>query len=199
MARPLPKLLLIINPEGTLVRTKYQEVMTLKETSSTKCMEKRPNIEEFLRFLFIRNKLFFKVGVWTSLSISETEAISRETFSSFEKSLLFKYASPNQNEPRDLQRAWHNFPEFSQANTIYIDTTDTSLIQKDNILAFPPFQQDECLKYFPDYLKFFSFNYQRKKNANLLDFMKRINFKDFFRERSMPEAKEPKGESSRFW
>lgn len=199
MARPLPKLLLIINPEGTLVKTKCQEIGTLTGEASTKFIEKRPNIEEFLRFLFIRNKLFFKIGIWTSLPIPATESLSKETFLSYERNLLFKYSSPNQSEPHDLQRAWHNYPEFSQTNTIYIDTANCSLIQKENLIAFPPFAQDECLKLFPDYLKFFSFNYQKKKNENLLDFIKKINFSDFFKERSMPYATEPKGEASRFW
>ena len=199
MLRQLPKLLLVFSLEGTLCKSSIRQTDTIFQHSSSKPVQLRSNLEDFLRFLFIRNKLFFRVGVWDSLTVDQLETLTKAVFSVHEKSILFKYSSPEQDVPIDLQRIWHNYPDFTDANTIFIDHNHTSIVQKENLILFPTFDNDKCLQLLQDYLKFFSYQYQGRKVHTFKEFIIRVPFGNYLKERGKPQGREPDGEASRFW
>jgi NLI interacting factor-like phosphatase len=198
MSRPLPKLLLIFNLEGTLCKTTETQVSSIILESSQNSLILRSSLQELLRFLFIRNKLFFKVGVWTSSSTKETEIMTKKVFSNYEPSILFKYASPEDTGPKDLQRVWYNYKNYNQNNTLFIDSVPNSILPKENLVLLPPFNEDKSLDLLQNYLRFFSYHYQNKNVKDFQTFLVRIPFSIFYAEHSKPYAQLPEGESSRF-
>lgn len=199
MSRSLPKLLLIFRLEGTLCKTKGSEVATLTKDQVSRHIDTRANLDDFLRFLFVRNRLFFKVAVWESSSKELTETLSKKVFSTLEHNILFKYSSPDQQEQIDLKRVWYNYNDFSESNTVYIDAEANTVVQTKNLITFPKFADDNCLKIFQDYLKFFSYQYQDKRFNTFQEFIGRIPFPIFFFEHSKVAGAVPKGEAERFW
>lgn len=137
--------------------------------------------------MFIKNKIFFKVGVWTDVNAEETQFLIKSTLQRFEGSLLFKYASPNDSGMKDLQRVWHNYNGYDVTNTLYIDYKD-ALVQKKNQLIIDKFSNDNALLLLKDYLKFFSYQFHYKKIHSLSDFMIKTPFQLFMREYNKPAA-----------
>ena len=199
MLRPLPKLLIVFNLEGTLCKIQNKQGSTIFSESSSVDLSLRPHLDSLLRFLFIRNKLYFKVGVWTSLSAEATEILSKKVFLGHNSNLLFKYASPEQKEPRDLKRIWYNYNDFNSFNTVYADFDENSVLPSENLLLMPTFNNDECLNILQDYIKFFSYQYQQNRANDFLGFMRKVPFREYFLEHSKVDIVVPTGEASRFW
>ena len=199
MLKPLPKLLLVFNLEGPLCHINKRQVSTISEDVSQESLIIRPQIDSLLRFLFVRNKLFFKVGIWSSSSVELTDQLCKKLFSGYERNILFKYASPNQLEARDLNRIWYNYPDFTLHNTAYIDATLDSVIQQDNLLLMPLFEKDDCLNLLKDYIQFFSYQYQFRKMNTFQEFMRSVPFSLYCQEHSKKYIEPPKGEASRFY
>mmetsp|Transcript_25907 Transcript_25907/g.25459 ORF Transcript_25907/g.25459 Transcript_25907/m.25459 type:complete len:152 (-) Transcript_25907:23-478(-) len=146
--------------------------------------------------MFIKNKIFFKVAVWTDTTSEATEKQVETVFGRFSGGLLFKYASPAEQGLKDLQRVWYNYPMFNDSTTVYIDYKE-SIIQKKNQLLLKEFDDDKTLYMLQDYFRFFSFQYHFKKIHSLTDFMIKTPFITFMNE-SNKKAPENYTENSKF-
>ena len=196
MARPLPKVLLVFDLEGVLCSSNLASVHSLKQTLSANTVQIKPNIKEFCHFLFIRNRLYFKTGVFSRSSQDKAENLSGRVFESYQKQLLFKYSSAKEV---DLNRVWLNFPEYNKTNTVYISASSEGLVQKANFLAFPAFKLDESLLLFQEYMRFFSYQYVDSRTENLELFISRVKFTEYYSEKTKPGSPKPQGEAMRFW
>ena len=195
----MTKVLLVFNLENVLCSFNTEKSTGLAQVQDPNSLKIRNEIQDFCHFLFIRNKLHIKVGVWTSVSAEKTEFLCKKVFFDYHRHLLFKYSSPNQSVPIDLARIWHNYPGFSQANTLYMDTSSTSASPNTNILEFPPFADDNCLPLFQEYLRFFSFQYLEGRVTEIDKFAGRVKFLDYYTEKSRLYRGKPTGEAFRFW
>lgn len=196
MVRPLPKVLLVFELEGVLCSSNLSLSQGLKQTVSANTVQVKPNIKEFCHFLFIRNRLFIKAGIFSKLGQDQVDNLAGRVFENYHQQLLFKYSSPGQV---DLNRVWLNFPDYNKYNTVYINTSPEGLVQKSNFLAFPGYKQDESLLLFQDYMRFFSYQYVDTRIENFESFISRVKFTEYYSEKTKTGPPKPQGEAIRFW
>lgn len=199
MSRQLPKILLIFNLENIFCKYNASKSFSIANALQPNTLHIRNQIGELCHFLFIRNKLFIKTAIWTTSTTERTDLLCKKVFSDYHKHLLFKYTSPNESAPIDLARIWHNFPEFSRKNVVYIDDKLTSATPESNVLLFPPYNDDSCLPLFQEYLRFFSYQYLDGRIDDMESFILRVKFCDFYMEKSKVYRGKPEGEARRFW
>lgn len=82
------KLLLVFELENVLFKYNRKDVITLSTIAQPEGLTYRRDLDELLKFLFIRvkyiqNKSFFNVGVWTSRSAETTEKQCKIVFGRF--------------------------------------------------------------------------------------------------------------------
>lgn len=199
MSRSMTKVLLVFNLENVLCSYNSQKSIGLGQVQDPNSLMIRNEIQDLCHFLFIRNKLHIKVGVWTSESPEKTEFLCKKIFSDYHRHLLFKYSSPNQSVPIDLARIWFNYPDYSQKNTLYLDTNPNSATPNASVLQFPKYADDNCLPLFQEYLRFFSYQYLEGRITDIDKFIGRVKFLDYYTEKSRFFKGKPTGEAFRFW
>jgi len=103
----------------------------------------RPGRNEFLDFIFVKNRPFFEVGVWSSLGKDHTSTFAKVYFERYYRNLAFITATrreeyegiKNEYDPnpiavkRDLGQLFQKFPDYDMNNTIVISTFK-NLIEK---------------------------------------------------------------------
>jgi len=200
MAKGHSKLLMIFDLERTLCLTKKPALNSLKlEFNPSDSLVLRAHLNELNHFLFVRNKLFFKVGVWTSSSAETTQKLLDPVFGRFKNNLLFLYSSPKSDSQRDLQRVWYNYPDFSPSNTLMVDSQEDSTSPKENHIPLPEIKpNDQALKILQDYLKFYSYQVYCGRARHLIDFVNKIPFSLYYLEHSKPEFSDHDWENRRF-
>jgi hypothetical protein len=195
--KPLPRILLIFQLDDVLCRRNLKTSESLKQMLNPNTIQIKPDILDFTHFLFIRNRLFIKVGVWNFSSPETTESLTKKVFSDYHRHLLFKYSSSPGEV--DLQRVWLNYPEFNKTNTAFISTSSKNLKQPENFLPFPEYKTDNSLMLFQEYLRFFSLQFGENRIGDLEKFLLRVKFVEYYAEKSKTSGNMPQGEASRFW
>lgn len=139
------------------------------------------------------------MGLWTSLPPDQTEHLAKAVFGRHYNSLLFCYTSSQSEGPKDLQRIWYNFPDFTELNTACVDSKPKSVTQAVNHIKIPEYvhESDIQLQVLMDYLKFFSYHDYYRKVTSLQHFMKRIPFVEYSHEHSKPDYSDH-GDKRRF-
>lgn len=107
----------------------------------------RPGMREFFVWLFDR----FDVGVWTSHSRQNADALAEVVFTEKQRErLVFVMCGddclwkPNYRGCKPLRRVWDAYPEYGRQNTVIVDDSDDKISEEDAAchVRIPTFRAD---------------------------------------------------------